>query len=539
MRATRWAIAIVGGLLIVLAIIAGAGSRTSTLRQLVIDTLSDRLDSEVQLDAFSVDTFPTVHVTGTNLIIRHRGRRDVPPLVMVRSFALDGGLFGFFSRPRRFRTVALTGLQINIPPGFKKEVSGNAADSARTEDKHPLTPPDKDASSSRAEAPGTAADDGPAAIVVDTLTADDAALTLIPKRAGKEPKVFAIHRLTMKPLGRAQTMTFEATVTNPIPKGLVKATGTFGPWHREDPGGSPLGGRYTFDHADLGTVKGIGGELTSTGIFEGELNRIGVKGETRTPNFSVDVSGKSVPLQTKFEAVVDGTDGDTYLNAVSASFLKTSLTARGAIVGAEGIKGRTVKLHVKIDDGRVEDVLRLGVKGDGPVMTGRLALHADLDLPAGPQDVMDRLKLEGQFDVAGASFNNPTVQAKLSDLSERARGLDPVATSQKVSSNLRGQFRLERKVLTLREAMFGVPGAAVQMAGSYGLATEALEFDGTVRMQATVSQAAGGGFKSVLLKAVDPLFRRDGAGAVLPIRIRGSRNEPKFGLDFGRTFKRE
>jgi len=87
--------------------------------------------------------------------------------------------------------------------------------------------------------------------------------------------------------------------------------------------------------------------------------------------------------------------------------------------------------------------------------------------------------------------------------------------------------------------MFGVPGAAVQMAGSYGLATEALEFDGTVRMQATVSQAAGGGFKSVLLKVVDPLFRRDGAGAVLPIRIRGNRNEPKFGLDFGRTFKRE
>jgi hypothetical protein len=60
-----------------------------------------------------------------------------------------------------------------------------------------------------------------------------------------------------------------------------------------------------------------------------------------------------------------------------------------------------------------------------------------------------------------------------------------------------------------------------------------------VRMHATVSQAAGGGVKSVLLKVVDPLFRRDGAGAVLPIRIRGSRNEPKFGLDFRRALKRE
>jgi hypothetical protein len=435
--------------------------------------------------------------------------------------------------------VALTGLEINIPPGFKKQVSGDSPDNATAEDKHPLTAPEKDPSSSPAETPRTAPDDGPAAIVVDTLTADDAALTLIPKRAGKEPKVFAIHRLTMKPLGRAETMTFVATVTNPIPKGLVKLTGTFGPWHREDPGGSPLGGRYTFDHADLGTVKGIDGELSSIGTFDGQLDRIGVKGETETPNFTVDVSGKSVPLHTKFEAVVDGTDGDTYLNAVSASFLNTSLTARGAIVGAEGVRGRTVKLHVKIDEGRVEDVLRLGVKGDAPVMTGRLALHADLNLPAGPQDVMDRLSLGGEFDVADARFNNPTVQSKLSDLSERARGLDPVANSQKVSSNLRGQFRLAHKVLTLRDAMFGVPGAAVQMAGSYGLATEALEFDGTVRMRATVSQAAGGGFKSVLLKVVDPLFRRDGAGAVLPIRIRGSRNDPKFGLDFRRALKRE
>ena len=126
-RATRWAIAIVGGLLILLAIIAGGGSRTSTLRQLVIDTLADRLDSEVQLESFSVDTFPTVHVTGTKLVIRHKGRTDVPPLVSVAAFELDGGLIGLFSRPRRFRTLSLTGLQINIPPGFKKESDNDSA----------------------------------------------------------------------------------------------------------------------------------------------------------------------------------------------------------------------------------------------------------------------------------------------------------------------------------------------------------------------------------------------------------------------------
>ncbi len=515
-RGARWAIAILGGTLVTLAVIAGAGSRTAALRQLVIDTLADRLESEVQLESFSVDTFPTVHVTGSGLVIRHKGRRDVPPLVSVRSFTLDGGLMGLFSRPRRFRTVSLSGLQINIPPGFKKDASNNGSPRQNAAD-----------------------DEGPAAIVVDRLVADDATVSLIPKRAGKEARVFAVHRLTMKPLGHGQVMSFEAAITNPIPRGLVKTTGSFGPWRRDDPGATPLGGRYTFDHADLATVKGIGGSLDSTGAFSGQLDRIGVTGETHTPDFRVNVSSNPVPLETRFDAIVDGTDGDTYLNAVSASFLNTSLTARGAIVGAEGIKGRTVKLHVKIDSGRIEDVLRLAIKGNTPVMTGQLRLHADLNLPAGPEDVMDRLEVGGEFDIGGARFTNATVQTRLSDLSERARGLDPKEVSRQVASDLRGQFRLARSVLTLRDATFGIPGATVRVAGSYGLSNESLEFDGTVRMHATVSQAAGGGLKSVLLKVVDPLFRRDGAGAVLPIRIRGSRNEPKFGLDFRRALRRE
>lgn len=525
LRAARWTIATVGGLLIMLAIIAGAGSRTATLRQLVIETLASRLDSEVELEAFSVDTFPTVHVTGSGLVIRHKGRRDVPPLVSVRSFALDGGLLGFLSRPRRFRNVTLAGLQINIPPGFKKQVS------AEQEKKSTAT---EESEASRVEEDG-----GSAAIVVAMLVADDATISLIPKRAGKEPRVFAVHRLTMKPLGRAQVMSFEAEITNPTPKGLVKLTGTFGPWRRESPGETPLGGRYTFDDADLDTVKGIAGRLTSTGTFNGALGRIGVTGETRTPDFRLNVSGNPVPLETKFEAVVDGTDGDTYLNAVSASFRQTSLTARGAIVGAEGIKGRTVKVHVKIEKGRVEDVLTLAVKGPQPLMTGQLALHADLNLPAGPEAVMDRLELAGQFDVGGARFNNSTIQARLSDLSERARGMNPQEHQQQVASNLSGQFRLDKRVLSLNNSTFGIPGAVVQIAGRYGLANETLEFDGTVRMRATVSQAAGGGLKSVVLKVVDPIFRREGAGAVLPIRLRGTRDQPKFGLDFGRALKRQ
>jgi hypothetical protein len=39
------------------------------------------------------------------------------------------------------------------------------------------------------------------------------------------------------------------------------------------------------------------------------------------------------------------------------------------------------------------------------------------------------------------------------------------------------------------------------------------------------------GWKSLLLKAVDPFFKKDGAGAVLPIKITGTKSDPHFGLN--------
>jgi hypothetical protein len=40
------------------------------------------------------------------------------------------------------------------------------------------------------------------------------------------------------------------------------------------------------------------------------------------------------------------------------------------------------------------------------------------------------------------------------------------------------------------------------------------------------------GWKSILLKPVDPFFSKHGAGTEVPIRITGTESEPHFGLDF-------
>jgi hypothetical protein len=57
-------------------------------------------------------------------------------------------------------------------------------------------------------------------------------------------------------------------------------------------------------------------------------------------------------------------------------------------------------------------------------------------------------------------------------------------------------------------------------------------------LDAKISQTVTG-WKSILLKVVDPLFKqKDGSGSAIPIKIGGTRNAPDFGLDVHRVFHR-
>ena len=56
-------------------------------------------------------------------------------------------------------------------------------------------------------------------------------------------------------------------------------------------------------------------------------------------------------------------------------------------------------------------------------------------------------------------------------------------------------------------------------------------------MDASVSRAVGG-FKSIFLKPFDPLFRKDGAGAVVPIKIARHTRSAEDGVQMGKVFGR-
>jgi hypothetical protein len=502
------------------------------LRKRIITGLSDRLDSDVQLGDLSIRVFPRLRADGKDLSVRRRGTpADLPPLIAIKSFHVDANLMSLWRK--HVDHVKLDGLEISIPPKqvrVQQKEAQRAADAAdpSKSDKSEATPEEKRRDPIKA-----------GGVVLDRVDSDDARLIMIPGKPGKTPKIWAIHRLRMHDLGSTNSWPFEATLTNGVPPGEIKTAGGFGPWNRNEPGDTPLHGTFNFEKADLGVFKGISGTLASHGSFGGTLDQLEANGETDTPDFTIKVGGQPFPLHVKYKALIDGTNGDTHLQNIDAWFLSSYLHAVGAVLdGPKGERGRTVSLDVKMDKSRVEDIMKMAVKSPTPPMTGAMKLNTKFLLPPGEADVADRLRLDGQFWIDQATFTSYDVQGKIDELSKRASAKTGAGARERVVSNFQGKFKLADGRLVLPDLTFEVPGAKVQLAGGYALEAEALDFKGQLLLDAKVSETVTG-IKSVLLKAVDPLFnQKDGSGSAIPIKIAGSRGAPSFGLDVKRVFKK-
>ena len=500
---------------------------SDSLRERIVATLSDRLNSDVTLGEVSLRLFPRMHAVGTDLVVRQRNRGDVPPLFTIKRFEVRADLAGLLRK--RVAQVELEGLDIQIPPG-------------RRDGTHEGVHPGSAIGTTEArvdERPASMLGEIEAGIVIDRVVTENARLTIISSKANKPGRVWDIHTLRMDKVGIGRPMPYHVTLTNAIPRGDIVTEGTFGPWQRDEPGDTPLDGSYTFDKADLSIFKGIAGTLSSRGAFHGTLDRIDAIGETETPDFTIRLSGRGFPLRTKFHSIIDGTNGDTILEKIEASFLESSLVASGSVLGETRTeKGRVVSLDVDMQRARLEDIMHMSVKSDNPPMTGTLKLKTTFRLPPGDTDISERLELEGDFEIASARFTNFDIQAKIQELSKRGRGVNAPAGADRVVSNFQGHFQLGGGVLRLPTLQFSVPGAVVRLAGNYALETQRLDFNGDLLMDAKVSETTTG-IKSVLLKVVDPLFRqKDGTGSALPIKITGRRDAPQFGLDLRRALRR-
>ncbi len=480
------------------------------LKGRVIETLSTRFNSRVDLDVFEVSIFRGLEISGDRLkifppdAVVAAGAKQ--PLIAIDHFAFHSGFIGLVFKPMHLRAVKVDGLHIDIPPRELRE---------------------------RAEA--RQAHKGKIKIVVDDIICDNSELVIETAKPDKDPKRFELRHIELHDVGPNAPLRYHATLTNAVPRGDIQANGFFGPWNTDDPGDSSLTGHYTFDHADLNTIKGIGGILASVGDFKGQLDKIDVEGTTDTPDFSLDTANHPIALHTEFHAIVDGTSGDTYLRPIKAKLGSSNFTTSGAVINIKG-KGHTIDMDVDVPAGELRDFLDLAVKTQPPVMTAVIATKTKLHIRPGKESVTHRLSFDGNFALKNIHFTNPAVQDKIDMLSLRAQGdpKDAKPGAKDVSSRMKGAFVMDRRLIRFRSLDYTLPGGKINLVGVYSLDGKQFDFKGTVFTEATLPHMVASRWKSLLLRPISPFFRGPHGGAEIPIKLTGTRSAPKFGLDLFR-----
>jgi hypothetical protein len=497
------------------------------IREQTVAYLQKRFAADIELGSFRV-SLPLyspadilvrgghgakAHITAERVSLRPQNHTSASPLLAMRALHFEVDLPSLWSGRAIVGKVRMEGLEIYIPPKGAHRALISPTVNGRKRREGGLF--------------------APTSVLIKDVRADGCELAILPQDPSKAPLIFHIHRLQLDSAGPDVAMLYHATLTNAKPPGLIQCDGAFGPWVADNPAESPVNGRYRFDNADLSVFKGIAGRLHSTGAYRGRLNEILVDGETRTPHFRLTVCGNRVPLETKFHAIVDGTNGNTLLEPVEAKLADTTFDVRGGVVRNAGEQGKTVQLDVLLKQGRIDDLLQLAVKGNRPAMHGGVALQMKFTLPPGTGEIADRLGLEGTFRLKNAHFTSSSVRNEIDSLSRRTQGEPGNLQAEEVPAQMQGRFVMARGVINFRELRFIIPGAYVELAGSYTFEKEKLDFHGKLRTQAHVSQMVSG-WKHWVLKPADPFFAKEGYGAVISIKVAGTREKPQFGLDRGR-----
>lgn len=568
-RRNRWLLWLAGIVVVVfvtIGILLGVAARRFEpwLHARIVQGMEDRFHAHVELDEFHVQVKNLVQGLRTGewgIWAAGKGLRIWPPtpvngeqylestssapLISLGSFSFHVPLRLEKVREIKIGQVQLDGLQVRVPPRSQRPKLNIASN-----------PTDASTSASNSSIP---------TVLIQRVVCTNASLTLETDKPGKLPMEFAIPHLMLSNVTPGGPMNYIADVVNPKPRGMIHAEGSFGPWLTIDPGMSPISGKYHMDKADMSVFRDIAGIITSDGTYKGALRYISVVGTASVPDFRLTKFNNPVPLTTGFSARVDGTDGDTILDQVNASLGHSQFTTSGQIVrvrldektghavptsplakeampqpfssaqAGPGSGGHNIDLNLNIAHGQIDDFLKLASKSTTPLLTGTVAVKAHLIVPPAPIPVDQRIKLDGTFQLSGTRFTSDKIQGRIQQLSLRGQGRpEDIKTEDPtlVRSEMHGSFHMANAIIALPDLDYGVPGADIQLKGTYAL-DGALSFSGTARLQATVSHMVTG-WKSMLLKPVDKFFEKDGAGTLVPITIQGTREAPKFNVDFSR-----
>ncbi len=353
----------------------------------------------------------------------------------------------------------------------------------------------------------------------------------------EKPYVFDVHEALINNVRWDKPLQYRLKFFNPEPPGEIAVEGNFGVWTQGHPQDTPISGTYTYDKVDLGVYEGIKGHLSSKGKFDGLLSHVNVSGETDTPDFEVTSGGHKVDLRTDFIGYVDGIHGDTYLSRVDAHVKRTTVVATGSVANVQGQKGKFTQFKLSIKRGRIEDILGLFVSDPRSPMSGTTSLTSTAQFPSTNEPFLQRLKMDGTFGIGAGSFTNDDTQTDVDKLSAGARGQNK-EDPETVMTDLTGNVSLVGGTADFSKLSFGVPGAKAWLHGTYNLTNHRVNLHGRMRVDTQISKTTTG-VKSLLLKFMDPFFKKKKKGEVVPVHILGTYEKPDFGLDLSQDSKQK
>ena len=512
-RRFRWAIWFAAALAVVASVfVIVVAIQSPFTRDRVAQSLEENVRAKVTFGKFRMVYFPHPGCVAEDVtFVRSGSAVNTPPLVTVRRVEVEAHYLDIIARPGYVARVTLDGLHVQVPP---RGAGGARSPSGET-----------------------------SPVRVGEIVADGAVLE-VARSDGKAPLKFEMHALTVRSFAHDSEWSYRVAMKNAEPPGEITSEGKFGPLNLDDLVATPLSGTYKFQQADLGVFNGIAGTLSSTGDFAGKLGEIGVLGAIDIPDFQVLRSKHKVHVTSHFSATVNAKNGDVLLKQVESSFLRTSVAASGSVAGKAGQKGKTTSVDVEVNNGRIQDLLLLLASTKHASMNGATSFKAHVTiLPLG-RAFLKELVMTGDFGVEDAAFRKPSRQAQVQQLSERARGektdqdtnqgkTKPEADMEdpnNVVIDLQGHLELREGIAKFTDLSFNVPGASARMDGTYNLWNERIDFHGTLKTQAELSQDTTG-IKSALLRPLNPLFKRKKAGAVIPVKMTGTYHDPSFGFD--------
>jgi hypothetical protein len=504
-RKFRWwmgtSLAVAALVIIYIAVIAANWPFT---QQAVIDALQDRSLRTVTIGHFSRTYFPP-GCTAEDIRFLHRKRKEKQPLITLGKLVLVTSYLRVFTLQKKLSLVRVMDMHVTVPP-------------AQPGQPNPVMPL-------------TYSKSAPA-IRIDRIIADGAVLEFLSK-TGKKPYRLIIDKLGLDGVGNNVPMSYRTLISNEMPPGKIRSTGVFGNWNPKDPGSTPLHGSYTFQDANLAVFGGISGTLSSSGNFKGTLREINVQGTANVPNFNVYDTSHERQLAVAYHATVDGTKGDTKLDEVTAHFDHTTAGFKGSVANNHEANG---KIDMWTNSGRVEDILRLFISDRTAPMSGSFTFAGHVDFSPGPQPFLRRLKMSGDFGVAGGKFANTETEGDLTRLSDSSGKAAESAAGQQdanVLSHLKGHGSAVNGAAAVSNLSFTIPGAKAWTHGTYGLIDHKIDLHGTLLTTGNPSDATTG-FKSLMVKVIAPFFRRKHAAKVVPFKITGSYSNVKMSLDLGR-----